>query len=102
MIASEKRNGKREFFLELRSMRCFQVSWVLVFFRKTRRRLHDYFWLGAGTGLFFGTSKLLACLQPNDDDFGILFFGLRTYPMLTTYLLLFCFSVPGSYLSTTY
>lgn len=20
---------------------------------------------------FFGTSKLLACLQPNDDDFGI-------------------------------
>lgn len=34
MIASEKRNGKREFFLELRSMRCFQVSWVLVFFRK--------------------------------------------------------------------
>lgn len=53
---------------------------------------------GLEQGFFFGTSKLLACLQPNDDDFGI-FFGLRTYPMLTTYLLLFCFSVPGSYLS---
>lgn len=52
-----------------------------------------------GWGLEQGFLKLLACLQPNDDDFGI-FFGLRTYPMLTTYLLLFCFSVPGSYLST--
>lgn len=63
MIASEKRNGKREFFLELRSMSCFQVSWVLVFFRKTRRRLHDYFWLGAGTGLCFLELRncLLAC-----------------------------------------
>lgn len=54
---------------------------------------------GLEQGFCFGTSKLLACLQPNDDDFGF-FFGLRTYPMLTTYLLLFCFSVPGSYLST--
>lgn len=39
-----------------------------------------------GWGLEQGFLKLLACLQPNDDDFGILFFGLRTYPMLTTYL----------------
>lgn len=61
-------------------MRCFQGSWVLVFIRKTRRRLHDYFWLGAGTGLFFGTSKLLACLQPNDDDFGFFFFWLANIP----------------------
>lgn len=80
-------------------MCCFEVSWVLVFFSKKHG---GGCMITFGWGLEQGFSKLLACLQPNDDDFGILFFGLRTYPMLTTYLLLFCFSVPGSYLSTTY
>lgn len=48
-----------------------------------------YFWLGAGTGLFFGTSKLLACLQPNDGDFGI-FFWLANIPYVD-YLPYCCF-----------
>lgn len=83
-------------------MCCFEVSWVLVFLRKKHGGgcMITFGW-GLEQGFCFGTSKLLACLQPNDDDFGFFFFfGLRTYPMLTTYLLLFCFSVPGSYLST--
>jgi len=57
-----------------------------VFFEKHGGGCMITFGWGLEQGLFFGTSKLLACLQPNDDDFGILFFGLRTYPMLTTYL----------------